>query len=103
MNVVFFLNRLHSHITREEYEHWIRSVDYPTARTISSIIDYKVSRIDALLEGGQQPPYEYIEQVVISNPESYATDLADPRLDAFKQQWSAHVAESIALRGTVIE
>ena len=103
MNVVFFLNRLHSHITREEYEHWIRSVDYPTASTIPSIIDYKVSRIDALLDGSDVPPYQYIERVVITDAESYARDLAEPRLDPFKHEWSAHVAESIALRGTVIE
>jgi hypothetical protein len=103
MNVVFFLNKLHSHITRQEYEQWVRSVDYPTAQSIPSIMDYKVTRIEGLLEGSARPPYDYVERVVIQDLDSYRRDLADAKLDAFKQAWSAYVAESTAVHGTVIE
>lgn len=103
MNVVFFLNKLHQHVTREQYEQWVRSVDYPTAKTIPSILEYKVARIDGLLEEANQAPYDYVERVVITDVESYVHDLSDTRLNAFKQSWAAHVAESVALRGTVIE
>src|SRR4030088_2111153 len=103
MHVVLFLNKLHSDITREEYEQWVRSVDYPTARSIPSIMDYKVARIEGLLDGSDRPPYDYIERVVIQDIDSYQRDLADPRLDAFKQAWADRVVESTAVHGTVVE
>jgi hypothetical protein len=103
MNVVFFLNKLHSNIGNEEYEQWVRTVDYPTARTIPSIVEYKVARIQGVLDASDRPPYDYIERVVIRDVDSYRQDLADPRLDGFKQAWQHHVAESTALYGTVIE
>lgn len=103
MKVVFFLNRLHSHISPQQYEDWVRSVDYPTAQSIPSIEDYKVARIEGLLDDAEPPPYDYIERVVIRDLDDYRSDLADARLDEFKQAWAAHVAESTAVRGTVIE
>jgi hypothetical protein len=103
MNVVFFLNKLQNNVTREEYEQWVRSVDYPTASSIASIIDYKVARIEGLLDAGDRPPYDYIERVVIRDLDSYRRDLADTRLDAFKEAWAARIAESTAVHGTVIE
>jgi hypothetical protein len=103
MKVVFFLNKLHSHITRQGYEQWVHDVDYPTARRIPSIVDYKVVRIEGLLDSSDRPPYDYVERVEITDLDSYRSDLANAQLDAFKQAWAAHVAESIAVHGTVIE
>jgi hypothetical protein len=78
-------------------------VDYPTAGTVPSIVDYKVTRIERLLDGDDVPPYQYIERVEITDLESYRRDLNAPALDAFKQAWMAWVAESVGLHGTVIE
>ena len=66
MGVVFFLNKLHSHVTAAAYEGWVRNVDYPTAATIPSIVEYRVARLEGLLEGtpravaGQVSPSERI-------------------------------------------
>jgi REDY-like protein HapK len=103
MKVVFFLNKLHESVKARDYERWVREVDCPTARTIPSIVDYRVARIEGLLEGDEEPPYQYIERVEITDLDSYRRDLADPALDDFKHAWLARVAESIALQGTVIE
>jgi hypothetical protein len=103
MNVVYFLNRLHPHSDRAEYESWVRSVDYPTAQTIPSIVEYKVARIEGLLDAADPPPYDYVERVVISDVESYRRDLADPGLDAFKQAWASYVAESVGVHGSIID
>ena len=103
MAVVFFLNKLHEHVTRENYEEWVRTVDYPTAASIPSIVEYKVARMEGLLEGDQPAPYDYIERVVVTDLETYRRDLADPRLSDFGKQWQSHVATSIAVRGTVVE
>jgi low affinity Fe/Cu permease len=103
MQVVFFLNKLHPHVARDEYEAWVRRVDYPTAASIPSILEYKVTRIDGLLEGEQASAYDYIERVLITDLESYRRDLADPRLSDFATQWQSYVATSVAVRGTMIE
>jgi len=103
MRVVFFLNKLHETVKAQDYERWVREVDYPTAKSIPSILDYKVAKIEGLLEGDDRPPYDYVERVEITDLESYRRDLADPALDEFKQAWMARVADSIPLHGTVLE
>jgi hypothetical protein len=103
MQVVFFLNKLHDNVARDEYEKWVSEVDYPTARSIPSIVDYRVYRIDGPLEGDAPAPYQYIERVVIRNAETYLRDLQDERLDDFKRAWGSYVAASTAVRGTLIE
>ena len=103
MNVVFFLNKLHPHVEPGAYEEWVRTTDYPTARSIPSIVEYRVARIDGLLDGTGPAPYDYVERVVTRDVEGYRRDLADPRLDAFKAAWASRVAESVAVHGTVID
>jgi hypothetical protein len=66
MPVVFFLNKLRSDVTREDYERWVREVDYPTARSLATIKSYVVARMDATLDGGA-PPYDYVERVEITD------------------------------------
>jgi len=103
MRVVFFLNTLHEHVNPQDYEEWVRTVDYPTARGIPSIVEYTVSRAEGLLEGDEPAPYDYIERVVISDLDAYRRDLAAPELEDFGRQWSSYVKSSIAVVGTVIE
>lgn len=103
MKVVFFLNKLHKSVNAEDYERWVKEVDYPTAKSIPSIVDYCVARVDGLLEGDDRPPYDYVERVEITDLERYRRDLANPTLDEFKRAWMAHVAASTALHGTMLE
>jgi hypothetical protein len=103
MGVVYFLNKLHSHVTAAAYEDWVRNVDYPTAATIPSIVEYRVARLEGLLEGDGSAPYDYIERVLVTDLDAYRRDLKDPRLEDFGKQWSSYVASSTAVYGTMIE
>lgn len=67
---IFFLARLRPGVTPEEYEAWVERVDYPRVRTISAILEYRVMRITAGLEG-EKPPFDYIERVVVTDVEAY--------------------------------
>ena len=99
MPVVFFLNRLHENVTGEQYETWVREVDYPTARALKTIKSYVVNRIDGTLDG-KPSPYPYIERVEITDLAAYRDELANAQgMEEFFKQWSAHVAESIAVHG----
>lgn len=103
MKTVFFLNKLHSGISPQDYEQWVRSVDYPTAASIPSIQEYRVWRIEGMLEGDESAPYQYIERAVITDLDAYRDDLKAPRLENFGKEWSSYVAESVAVHGTMIE
>lgn len=103
MNVVFFLNKLHDHVSADDYEEWVRTVDYPTARSLPSIREYTVVRTNGLLEGDGPAPYQYIERVLITDLEAYQQDLRNPGMEDFGKQWGSYVAESIAVRGMMIE
>ena len=103
MGVVFFLNKLHSHVTAAAYEGWVRNVDYPTAATIPSIVEYRVARLEGLLEGDGSTPYDYIERVLVTDLDAYRRDLKDARLEDFGKQWSSYVARATAVYGSMIE
>ena len=53
----FFLNTLHEGVKPEDYEQWLRDVDYPFARALPTIIRYDVSRIEGkpLRQRGRSP------------------------------------------------
>ncbi|HEY7029905.1 MAG TPA: hypothetical protein VH482_01195 [Thermomicrobiales bacterium] len=101
MPVVFFLNRLRPGVKGEDYERWVREVDYPTARSLDTIHSYVVARMAATLDGAA-PTYDYVERVEISEIDAYRKELADPKMGDFAQQWSGFVGESIAVYGDEI-
>jgi REDY-like protein HapK len=98
MAVVFFLNKLRPGVKPEDYEQWVREVDYPTARALDTIKSYVVARMSESIDRGKSP-YDYIERVEITDPEDYRRELTDPKLGEFSQQWSRFVGESVALFG----
>lgn len=101
MPVVFFLNTLRPGVSSEDYEHWVREVDYPTARSLPPITSYVVARMAATLDD-QSAPYAYVERVEVTNIDHYRAVLADPSMAAFAKEWSSYVGESIAIFGEEI-
>jgi len=99
MPVVFFLNRLHPHVSGARFEQWVRDVDYPMAHKLSTITSYVVSRIDGSLDGSPSS-YQYIERVEVTDLAAYQDELASAQgMDDFFRQWASYVAESIAMHG----
>ena len=100
---VFFLNRLRDGADPEEYEAWIRRVDYPVARAQGAIASYTVTRIDGTLSGEGESPYDYLEVIEITDLDAYRA-LGD--LSEFQQllrEWSGYVADAVMIHGEVIE
>lgn len=103
MPVVFFLNKLRDGVSPEDYEQWVREVDYPVARALPQIRSYVVARIEGTLDG-QPSPFPYVERVEITDLDDYRNALANAEgMEDFFAQWSSFVGESIALHGTEIE
>jgi REDY-like protein HapK len=103
MPVVFFLNKLRDGITGENYESWVRDVDYPTARALKTIKSYVVARTATTLDGAPSP-YDYVERVEVTDIDAYRAELAGaPGMENFFAEWSARVGESVAVFGDEIE
>ena len=102
---VFFLNKLREGVSAEDYEQWVRDVDYPFARGIPSIKSYIVTRLDASLEGDERPPYDFAEVVEVTGIEAYKADLSTdkPEIQAFDEQWFKYVGETVAVYGEVVD
>ena len=100
---VFFLNRLHEHADHEEYEAWIRRVDYPIARAQDVISSYTVTRIDGTLSGEGESPYDYLEVIEITDLEAYRALGQKPEFEQLLREWSEFVAEAVMVRGQVID
>lgn len=101
---VFFLNTLRPDASREEYERWVREVDYPFARSLPAIERYEVTRVEGLLAGEGEPPCHYLEVVEVSDLDEYRSSLSgSPEVEELLRQWSSFVAQSVAVYGQVIE
>jgi hypothetical protein len=101
---VFFLNKLREGVDAEDYERWVREVDYPLARSAPPIQRYDVTRLEGLVQGEGAPPYDYLEVVEITDLDDYRQALAGgPEMEEFFKQWGSYVGESVAVHGELIE
>lgn len=48
-------------VTREQYEHWTRTVDYPSMRGLARVKSFVNHRTTGLLIGAGQPSADYVE------------------------------------------
>ena len=100
---VFFLNRLHEGADGDEYEAWIRRVDYPVARAQGAIRSYTVTRIDGTLTGEGESPYDYLEVIEITDLDEYRALAQKPEFEQLLREWSEFVAEAVMIHGEEIE
>lgn len=99
---VFFLNTLRPGARPEDYERFVREVDYPTARRIPSIEHYEVVRIAGGVAAGL--PCDYLEIVSVHDLERYRADLETlPGRESFLAELRRFVGDAVVLDGTVIE
>src|SRR5437763_8666112 len=100
---VFFLNRLRDGADFDEYEAWIRRVDYPVARAQGAITSYTVTRIEGTLSGEGESPYDYLEVIEISDLAAYRALGSLPEVEQLLQEWSQYVAEAVMIHAGVSE
>ncbi len=74
MQKLLVLFNLQPGVEPNEYEAWARSTDLPTARSLDSVIDFKVYRASGLFGSDQAPPYQYAEWLEVTGLEALAAD-----------------------------
>ncbi len=93
MPVVVFLARLRPGVDPAAYERWVREVDYPTARSLPSIVAYTNYRLVAPLRKADVR-YDYLEVIQITDLEAYRRDLARPELQRLREQLATFIEPS---------
>ena len=71
---IIILYTLKSGVTREDFETFVRSVDYPTMRGLDRVSSFKTYRSEKLLMGAGTPSIAYIEVFDIPDMEGFLND-----------------------------
>lgn len=75
MPFVLWYSHLQPDVTAEAYEEWVRTVDYPGAADIESIVIYRVHRVLGPFEGEALADYDYVEIAEVTDMDDYMRDL----------------------------
>lgn len=103
MPTVFFLTRLRKGVAPADYEKWVREFDYPTAKSIPSIISYRTHRIAGPYREADAH-YDYIEVVEVTNIDDYRRDLEElPQAQELRRQIIEYLEPSDSYWGHRVE
>ncbi|MDF7774450.1 hypothetical protein P1X14_04260 [Sphingomonas sp. AOB5] len=74
MAKVILQYRLVPGVTKDEFEAWVRTTDYPTMRGISRVASFANHRVRGLLIGEGEPEMDYIEIFDIPDFEGFTSE-----------------------------
>jgi hypothetical protein len=90
---VFFLSKIRDGADREQYEQWVKEVDYPACqRFFKSIKSYTAFRVRDLTKNS---PYDYIEHIDLTSREDYEKDMEKPEFKKLISEWSRYIESAI--------
>lgn len=75
MTTIIVLFNLREDADKAAYEHWAKTTDLPTARSLPSVDKFDVLRTTGLLGGGDAP-FQYVEILEINDLEQLGKDAA---------------------------
>ena len=80
---VMITYKLKSGVTREAFEAWVKSYDYPNIRGIKRVASFTNHRVERLLIGEGAPSVDYVEVFDIPDLDGFtAEDLGSDHLQA---------------------
>ncbi len=99
---IIFLNTLSNGADPDAFEDFVASEVLPLARSLPSVISYRVLRVNGFLEGREgSPPVQYIDIAEVTDPSAYEADVAaaleGPAGAEFDERWTGFVAEWMPL------
>ena len=70
---LILLYSLKDGVTQADFEHWVRTFDYPKMRGLSRVKSFTTYRCEKLLMGDGAPSKQYVEIFDIPDIEGFAT------------------------------
>lgn len=86
MPVRFLISTLKPGVKEEDYEQWVREVDYPFVGSKPNYLAYEVHRIRRPIAGAEDEGWQYIERMEVASLEQHDLDLASPDGVAMREQ-----------------
>jgi uncharacterized protein (TIGR02118 family) len=104
---VFFLTQLKSDVDPDEYERFLREVDYPLTQELLPVSYYRATRIEGQAIGDDPSPYHYIEVLDVDDYDAYLAAFQSPSpevADLIAQVFSyVDDRTALALFGEIVE
>jgi hypothetical protein len=101
---VFFLNTLRDGVAPSDYEHWVRTVDYPIARRQVEIKSYVVTRLEGHLSRNDALPCQYLEVLEVTDVDDYRSMIdSSAEFQGLMDEFSKYVGATVAVYGEVID
>lgn len=92
MAKLFLLYTLKTGVSKESYENWARTTDYPQMRGLKRVSSFTTNRVRGLLMGEGDIGIEYIEVFDISDLEGFiAEDMGGAVVQSVMQQFMGYV------------
>lgn len=84
--------RLKPGVSRERFEDWVRSTDYPAMRGLKRVSSFTTYRAERLLVGEGPPPADYVEIFRIDDLNGFiAEDMPGATVQKIMGEFFAHV------------
>jgi hypothetical protein len=88
----FTLFNIKSHISAEEYRKWSLEQVHPRMLKMPSVLGFRDYEIGGIMGGGQTP-YQFVEEIEITNPEDFERDNAQGDGAALAEEWQSRVSD----------
>ncbi len=88
MPTVLVLFNLKANASVTDFEHWAKSKDIPTVKSLGSINDFRVLKLGMILGSDKPAPYQYAELIEINNMEAFFADLGSEAVQAGAKQFN---------------
>jgi hypothetical protein len=75
VTTVYWLVRLKPGVTAEEYQAFVRRVDYPAVARIASIRTYRSTHVVGAIPADQGVPFDFVDVVEVDDLAAYLRDL----------------------------
>ena len=87
MTHIIVLFNLKSDADVAAYEEWARTSDIPAVRRLGSVKRFEVLRMENLLSGEQETPYQYAELIEISGLDPFMEDVKSDTIQQAAKQF----------------
>lgn len=88
MATIIVLFNLKPSASMADYEAWAKSKDIPTVKSLTSVQDFRVLKMDKLLGSDSPSPYQFAELIEVPDMENFFADLGREDVQAGAKQFN---------------
>jgi REDY-like protein HapK len=82
MSTIIVLFNLKPTASVSDYEVWAKSKDIPTVKSLGSVADFRILKMNNLLGSDTASPYQYCELIEVPDMNAFFADLGNEAVQA---------------------